>query len=76
VSESGGLAEKYRAVIDGETQMMNRSAEGGERSSPPQKGEGVSRSLHRVKVSADGTVRTNSDVTSGEPVRSAGWHPR
>ena len=52
--------------------MMNRSAEGGERSSPPVKGEGVSHSLHCVKVIADSTVRMNSDVTSGEPVKSAG----
>jgi hypothetical protein len=56
--ESEGYAEKYRAVIDGGTPMMNRSAKGGARSSPHYGGEGVS-FTHRTKVFADGTIRKN-----------------
>jgi hypothetical protein len=36
-----GNEEKYRAVIDGETQKMNRSAKGGARPSLHYGGEGV-----------------------------------
>ena len=39
--ESEGLAEKYRAVIKGETPLMNRSAKDGVRSSRHYGGEGV-----------------------------------
>ena len=39
--ESEGFAEKYRAVIEGATPLMNRSAKGGARSSLHYGGEGV-----------------------------------
>jgi hypothetical protein len=39
--ESEGHEKKYRAVIDGVTPTMNRSAKGGARSSPHYGGEGV-----------------------------------
>jgi hypothetical protein len=39
--ESEGHAEKYRAVIEGATPLMNRSAKGGARSSLHYGGEGV-----------------------------------
>src|ERR1035441_5795620 len=39
--ESEGHEEKYRAVIDGATPKMNRSAKGGARSSLHYEGEGV-----------------------------------
>ena len=39
--ESEGHEEKYRAVIDGVTPKMNRSAKGGARSSLHFRGEGV-----------------------------------
>src|SRR5258708_33824265 len=39
--ESEGHAEKYRAVIEGATPMMNWSAKGGTRSSLQYRGEGV-----------------------------------
>lgn len=39
--ESEGHEEKYRAVIEGATPKMNRSAKGGARSSPHYRGEGV-----------------------------------
>ena len=39
--ESEGLAEKYRAVIEGATPKMNRSAKDGARSSPHYGGKGV-----------------------------------
>ena len=39
--ESEGHEEKYRAVIEGATPMMNRSAKGGARSSLHYGGEGV-----------------------------------
>ena len=38
--ESEGFAEKYRAVIEGATPVMNRSAKGGARSSLHYGGEG------------------------------------
>ena len=55
--ESEGFEEKHRAVIDGATPRMNRSAKDGERSSPHYGGEGVTHSPHRTKVFADGTTR-------------------
>lgn len=39
--ESEGHEEKYRAVIEGATPLMNRSAKGGARSSLHYGGEGV-----------------------------------
>ena len=39
--ESERHEEKYRAVIEGATPLMNRSAKGGARSSPHYEGEGV-----------------------------------
>ena len=39
--ESEGFEEKYRAVIEGATPLMNRSAKGGARSSLHYGGEGV-----------------------------------
>jgi len=39
--ESEGFAEKYRAVIEGATPLMNRSAKGGARSSLHYGGEGA-----------------------------------
>ncbi len=55
--ESEGFEEKYRAVIEGATPLMNRSAKGGARSSLHYGGEGVFSSTHRTKVFTDGTVR-------------------
>ena len=49
----------YRAVIDGATPKMNRSAEGGARSSLHYGDEGAL-IIHRTKVFADGTVRKNN----------------
>jgi hypothetical protein len=42
--ESEGFEEKYRAVINGATPTMNRSAKDGARSSPHYGGEGVTHS--------------------------------
>ena len=39
--ESEGFEEKYRAVIEGATPLMNRSAKGGTRSSLHYGGEGI-----------------------------------
>jgi hypothetical protein len=55
--ESEGHEEKYRAVIDGVTPEMNRSAKGGDRSSLLHCGEGVLIHPASTKVCADGTVR-------------------
>ena len=57
--ESEGHQEKYRAVIKGEP-MMNRSANGGDRSSLLHSGEGVLIHPTTTKVCADGTVRKRS----------------
>ena len=43
-AESEGHEENYRAVIDGDTPKMNRSAQGGARSSLHYGGEGVTHS--------------------------------
>jgi hypothetical protein len=56
--ESEGYAEKYRVVIEGATPRMNRSAEGGARSSPHYGAKAFS-FTHRTKVFADGTIRKN-----------------
>jgi hypothetical protein len=54
--ESEGHEEKYRAVIEGEP-AMNRSANGGDRSSLLHSGEGVLIHPTSTTVCADGTVR-------------------
>ena len=51
--------------------MMNRSAKGGARSSLRDEAKAFS-FAHHGKVIAGGTVRKNSDVTSGELTGSAG----
>ena len=51
--ESEGFAEKYRAVIEGATPLMNRSAKG---RACTMEAKAFS-STHRIKVFADGTVR-------------------
>jgi hypothetical protein len=55
--ESEGFEEKYRAVIEWQRSLMNRSAKDGARSSPHYGGEGVTHSPHRTKVFAGGTIR-------------------
>src|SRR3984885_1125502 len=57
--ESEGHEEKYRAVIEGEP-TMNRSANGGDRSSLLHSGEGVLIHPTSTRVCADGTVRKRS----------------
>ena len=57
--ESEGHEEKYRAVIEGKP-TMNRSANGGDRSSLLHTGEGVLIHPTSSKVCADGTVRKRS----------------
>ena len=57
--ESEGHEEKYRAVIEGEP-AMNRSANGGDRSSLLHSGEGVLIHPTSTKVCADGTVWKSS----------------
>ena len=61
------LEENHRVVINGSTsRAMNRSAEGGEWSSPHYGGEGTWVPLRRTKVFADDTVgKSVSD--SGRP---------
>ena len=55
------LEENHRVVINGSTsRAMNRSAKGGEWSSPQYGGEGTWVPLRRTKVFADGTVRKSS----------------
>jgi hypothetical protein len=70
VLESEGLAEKYRAVVKGSDSRTNRSAKGGRGRARNPRAKAFS-FAHRSKVDADGAVRKNSDVTSGEPVESA-----
>ena len=74
--ESEGFEEKHRAVIDGATPRMNRSAKDGERSSPHYGGEGVTqatadpyRSISRPK-SAVNSIASNCCSS-----RSRRWKP-
>ena len=62
--ESSGFAEKYRAVIEGATPLMNRSAKGEARSSLHYGGEGVLiHSPHQGVCGWHGTE--DLDVTPG-----------
>jgi len=66
--ESGGFAEKYRAVIEGATPPMNRSAKGESRSSLHYGGEGVLiHSPHQGVCGWHGTE--DLDVTPGGLIR-------
>ena len=66
--ESEGFAEKYRAVIEGATPKMNRSAKGGPRSSLHYGGEGVL--IHPPYQGVCGRHGTEDpDVTPGGLVR-------
>ena len=69
--ESEGHEEKYRAVIDGATPKMNRSAKGGARSSLHYEGEGVL--IHPPHQSVCGRHgREEQSVTSGGLAESPG----
>src|SRR3954471_14858365 len=69
--ESEGHEEKYRAVIDGATPKMNRTAKGGERSSLHYEGEGVLiRPPHQGVCGRHGTEEQR--VTSGGLAGSPG----
>jgi len=69
--ESEGPAEKYRAVIDGVTPEMNRSAQGGARSSLHFRDEGVL--IHPPHQGVCGRHGTEEQrVTSGELTESPG----
>ncbi len=62
--ESEGYAEQYRAVIEGATPLMNRSAKGGARSSLHYGGEGVL--IHPPNQGVCGRHGTEDlDVTPG-----------
>jgi len=66
--ESEGFAEKYRAVIEGATPLMNRSAKGGARSSLHYGGEGVL--IHPPYQGVCGRHGTEDlDVTPGGLIR-------
>ncbi len=66
--ESEGFAEKYRAVIEGATPLMNRSAKGGTRSSLHYGGEGVL--IHPPYQGVCGRHGTEDlDVTPGGLIR-------
>jgi hypothetical protein len=67
---SEGHEEKYRAVIEGAIPKMNRSAEGGTRSSPHYRGEGVL--IHPPNRGVCGQHGTEEQrVTSGGLTRFA-----
>jgi hypothetical protein len=69
--ESEGHEEKYRAVIEGATPLMNRSAKGGARSSLHYGGEGVL--IHPPYQGVCGRHGTEEQgVTSGELARFSG----
>ena len=69
--ESEGFEEKYRAVIEGATPLMNRSAKGGARSSLHYGGEGIF--IHPPHQGVCGRHGTEDQrVTLGELVVSAG----
>jgi hypothetical protein len=69
--ESEGHEEKYRAVIDGETQRMNRSAKGGARSSLNYGDEGIL--IHPPHQGVCGRHGTEEQrVTSGGLAESPG----
>ena len=69
--ESEGHEEKYRAVIEGATPTMNRSAKGGARSSLQYGGEGVL--IHPPHQGGCGRHGTEEQrVTSGELAGSPG----
>jgi len=71
--ESEGPAEKYRAVIDGVIPKMNRSAQGGARSSLHFLDEGVL--IHPPHQGVCGRHGTEEQhVTSGGAGRVSGWH--
>jgi hypothetical protein len=57
--ESERHEENYRAVIDGATPKMNRSAKGGQGRACTMETKALS-FTHRTKVFADGTVRKNN----------------
>src|SRR6056297_1809380 len=66
--ESEGFAEKYRAVIEGATPLMNRSAKGEARSSLHDGGEGaLIHSPHQGVCGRHGTE--DLDVTPGGLIR-------
>ena len=66
--ESEGFAEKYRAVIEGATPLMNRSAKGGARSSLQYGGEGIL--IHPPYQGVCGRHGTEDlDVTPGGLIR-------
>ena len=66
--ESEGFAEKYRAVIEGATPWMNRSAKGGTRSSLHYRGEGIL--IHPPYQGVCGRHGTEDlDVTPGGLIR-------
>ncbi len=70
--ESEGFEEKYRAVIEGATPLMNRSAKGGARSSLHYGGEGVL--IHPPHQGVCGWHGTEDlDVTPGGLVLVPGW---
>src|SRR5438132_3344852 len=69
--ESEGPAEKYRAVIEGDNPQMNRSAQGGARSSLRFQDEGVLiHPPHQGDCGRHGTEEQR--VTSGELAESPG----
>jgi hypothetical protein len=71
--ESEGHEEKYRAVIEGATPKMNRSAKGGTRSSLQYRGEGVTHSPTAprcLRTARYGRTMRDLRRTGGVP----GWH--
>ena len=82
--ESEGFAEKYRAVIEGATPLMNRSAKGGARSSLHYGGEGVlihppyqgvcgRHGTEDLGVTPGGLNRFPSGVGISNPISEAKW---
>ena len=80
--ESEGFAEKYRAVIEGATPLMNRSAKGGSRSSLHYGGEGVlihppyqgvcgRHGTEDLDVTPGGLIRLPSGVGISDPISAS-----
>ena len=80
--DSEGFAEKYRAVIEGATPLMNRSAKGGPRSSLHYGGEGVlihppyqgvcgRHGTEDLDVTPGGLIRFPSGVGTSDPISAS-----
>ena len=81
--ESEGHEEKYRAVIEGATPLMNRSAKDGARSSPHCRGEGVLihpshqgvcgwHGTEELSVTPGGLIQFASGIAISDPISRRG----